>query len=93
LSFDHPGDAALARKMIQQSRRTILVVTGAKFHRYARITAVPVTVVHGIIADAIDAKVKEALARHGIDVVEVPVSHSADRGSVARLAGQERGGG
>jgi DeoR/GlpR family transcriptional regulator of sugar metabolism len=56
--------------MIAKARRSAALVTGAKFSRSARITALPVTAVHVLVTDQIDASLKTEFISHGLDVIE-----------------------
>jgi DeoR/GlpR family transcriptional regulator of sugar metabolism len=79
ISFSHAHDAALARKLIAQSRRAVAVATGAKFQRIGRITAAAAADIDMVITDAIDGAMASELKDVGIDLIVADGSASARR--------------
>lgn len=70
LSFDTPSDASEAGHMLRSSKRWVALVTGTKFSRPARITAVKARDVTQIVTDKINPALKSSLTELGIDVVQ-----------------------
>lgn len=70
LSFDTPSDATEARHMLRNSKRRIALVTGAKFSRHARITAIEASEVTHLVTEAIDPTLGANLGELGVDVIE-----------------------
>jgi DeoR/GlpR family transcriptional regulator of sugar metabolism len=69
ISFAHADDAALARKMITQSRRTAVVATSAKFQRVGRITAAAAADIDVVITDATGGTTASEIRDVGIDLI------------------------
>jgi DeoR/GlpR family transcriptional regulator of sugar metabolism len=70
MSFTHPEDAAVARKMAGRTRRCVALVINPKFTWSARLTGVPVDAIDVVVTDAIGADLAAELSRAGIEVVE-----------------------
>ncbi len=79
ITFSHAHDAALARRLIAQSRRAVAVATGAKFQRVGRITAAAAADIDLVITDAIDGAMASELNDVGIDLIVADGSASARR--------------
>ena len=79
ITFSRAHDAALARKLIAQSRRTVVVATSAKFQRVERITAAAVADVDFVITDAIDERIASEMKDAGIELIVADGSASARR--------------
>ncbi len=70
LTFSHAEDAAIARKMGEQSRHVIAVATSGKFRRLGRITAVPFKAIGTLISDHIPAELANRLRQSGVEIIE-----------------------
>jgi DeoR/GlpR family transcriptional regulator of sugar metabolism len=79
ISFAHAHDAALAGKLIAQSRRAVVVATGAKFQRVGRVTAAAAADLDMVITDTIDGATASELKNVGIDLIVADGSASARR--------------
>jgi DeoR/GlpR family transcriptional regulator of sugar metabolism len=79
ISFAHADDAALARKMIAQSRRTAVVATSAKFQRVGRITAAAAADIDVVITDAIGGATAGEMRDVGIDLIVADGNAAARR--------------
>ncbi len=70
IGFMHPDDAALARKIMKKAKRSVALVTHAKFFQSARMTAATVKEIAVLVTDQIDPKLKADFVREGLDVIE-----------------------
>ncbi len=70
LTFSHPEDAAISRKMGQHSRHLIAVATSSKLRRLGRITAVPLSAVGTLITDYIPGELAIRLRQTGVGIIE-----------------------
>lgn len=70
MSFMHPDDAAVARRMGARARRTIALAIHPKFKASARITALPAPDIDAIVTDRMPPDIRQSLSAHQIRVIE-----------------------
>jgi DeoR/GlpR family transcriptional regulator of sugar metabolism len=67
-AFIHSHDAALARRMSEQSQKTIIAATSSKLGRRERITALPLAAINSLVT-AYRSEKSNALDKAGLKVV------------------------
>jgi DeoR/GlpR family transcriptional regulator of sugar metabolism len=70
MSFTHPDDAAVARRMAAQSRRCAALAIAPKFEWTARMNAVPIGEVDVLVTDALPPALEADLAASAIEIVQ-----------------------
>jgi DeoR/GlpR family transcriptional regulator of sugar metabolism len=70
MSFTHPEDATVARKMAVRAKRCAALVIHPKFSWSARLTGVGLDDIDVVVTDALGPDLAAELARAGIEVIE-----------------------
>lgn len=84
LSFMDPADAAIARRMVQKSKRSAALVVGRKFARSERVTAVPIQQLTFLVTDEVEPRLKGRLVQSGVEVIEAGKPTKAGAGESAQ---------
>lgn len=70
MSFMHPDDAAVSRRMAGRAKRTVALTIHPKFKASARISALPVDRIDVLLTDRMPGDVRQSLAGQRLQIVE-----------------------